>query len=69
MAFLSYNGRTACLYQVVGMHGRVRYQSSSALVDDEMFNAGTGKSHYEVWMVNLKGGDHDAWLVGDQDDS
>ena len=56
MAFLSYNGRTACLYQVVGMHGRVRYQSSSALVDDEMLNASIGKSHHEVWMVNLKGG-------------
>ena len=52
MAFLSYNGRTACLYQVVGMHGRVRYQLSSALVDDEMFNAGTGKSHYDELLVS-----------------
>ena len=69
MVFLSYNGRTACLYQDGGMHGRVSYQSSSALVDDEMFNAGTGKSHHEVWMVNLKGGDHNTWLVGDRDDS
>ena len=39
MVFPSYNGRTACLYQVGGMHDRVSYQSSSALVDDEMFNA------------------------------
>ena len=40
MVFPSYNGRTACLYQDGGggMHGRVSYQSSSALVDNEMFS-------------------------------